>query len=338
MAQHKAPTAVTLAATSEKSGLALFVDRYWKLGLLLAVVITAVVVFRVSRSESERQELIKGWDALVAVTTQDPMSGLTGSPEELRAIAERDKQLQAAPWALFIAARAALEKHEFDVAKQSLEQLKASYPNHPLLQQTFAYAADGAPISTVQALSQRIDSLKAWTEAHPDLFKNPDPPADGPKVRINTDKGTIVVQLYPNLAPKHVENFLKLAREGFYAGTRFHAVRKGGWIQGGDPNSKELDTSKWGQGQTESGIDREENSLRHFAGYLSMWKKPGEAQSSGCQFLITTHAAHSLDGQNVVFGKVIEGLDTINKIEAAKLVEGTERPEDPTVVQSIEAL
>lgn len=336
MAQHKAPTAVTIAATSEKSGLALLVEKYWKLGVVVVLAVTGFVIFRVSQAESERQVLIQGWDSLMAVATRDPMGALTGSPDELKTVADRESQSQAAPWALFIAAKSALEKRDYEAAKQSIEQLRTRFPSHPLVQQAFAFSASGAPQSAVDVLSARIDNLKSWTSAHAALFDNPPPPADAPKVRLNTDKGTIVVQLYPNLAPKHVENFLKLAREGFYAGTKFHAVRKGSWIQGGDPNTKEADVTKWGQGATEAGIEREKTGLSHFAGYLSMWKKPGDAQSSGCQFLITTAEAHSLDGQNVVFGKVIEGTDVVAKIEGAKLVDNTERPEDPTTLQSVE--
>jgi len=326
MAQHKAPTAVTIAATSEKSGLALFVEKYWKFGAVFSLAITAIVLFRVSQAESEREILIKGWDSLMAVATRDSMGALTGSPEELRTIAERDSQTQAAPWALFIAAKSALEKHDFEAAKTNLERLRTSYPEHPLLKQTFALGASGAQLSAADVLGTRIESLRSWTSVHEGLFQNPAPPADAPRVRLNTDQ-----------APKHAENFLKLAKEGFYAGTKFHAVRKGSWIQGGDPNTKEADVTKWGLGATETGIELEQNSLHHFAGTLSMWKKPGDAQSSGCQFVITTAAAHSLDGQNVVFGKVIEGLDVLSKVEEAKLVENTERPEDPTVLQSVEA-
>lgn len=336
MAQHKAPTAVTIAATSEKSGLALFVERYWKFGAVFALAVTAIVVYRVSQAETEHQVLIKGWDSLMEVASRDAIGSLSGTPEALKAVADRDSTSQAAPWALFIAAKSALEKQNFEAAKTSLEQLRSQYPDHPLLKQTFAFSASGSPMSAADVLGARLDSLRTWTAAHNSLYDNPAPPADAPRVRLNTDKGSLVVQLYPNLAPKHVENFLKLAREGFYAGTKFHAVRKGSWVQGGDPNTKDADVSKWGLGSTEAGVDREDNALHHFSGYLSMWKKPGDAQSSGCQFLITTGASHALDGQNVVFGKVVEGMDILTKIESAKLVESTERPEDPTVLQSVE--
>lgn len=336
MAQHKAPTAVTLAATSEKSGLALFVEKYWRMGALLALGITAVVLFSVFQKQRVRQEQARGWDALLAVAKPDALNGLGGVPEELLAIAEREKATEAGPWGLFVAARAALEKRDFPAAEQLVQRLRAEYPQHALQTQTYPFTAEGPLQSASEALSARISAAKAWSVAHPTLFENAPPPADAPRVAIHTDQGDIVVQLYPALAPKHVENFMKLAREGLYSGTRIHAVRKGSWIQAGDPSTRDVDVSKWGTAPAEVGPEREVNELRHFAGVLSMWKKPGEATSSSSQFLLTTGPAHSLDGQNVVFGAVVEGRDVLTKIENAPLVAGTERPETPTVIQTVE--
>lgn len=338
MAQHKAPTAVTIAATTEKSGLALLVERYWKLGALLAVGITGLVIYRVSTSESKRAERARGWDALLAVTSKDPLGGLAGVPEELRTIADRERASEAAPWALFIAARSALEKKDYEGAKRSLEQLRTSYPAHALVVQAYEFSANGAPMSPVDALSARVHALEAWVREHATLFENPAPPAEAPRVRINTDKGSIVVQLYPMAVPKHTEHFLRLAREGAYSSTKFHAVRKGSWVQGGDPSSKDSDVTAWGKDSSEGGVEGEESNLRHFAGYLGMWRKPGETRSLAHQFYLTTGAAHSQDGQSVLFGKVVEGMDVLTAIEGGALAEGTERPVEPVTIQSVEAL
>jgi cyclophilin family peptidyl-prolyl cis-trans isomerase len=338
MAQHKAPTAVTIAATTEKSGLALVVERYWKLGALLAVGITGLVIYKVSSSESRRAERARGWDALLAVTSKDPVGGLAGVPEELRTIADRDQSSEAAPWALFIAARSSLEKKDYEGAKRSLEQLQASYPTHALVAQAYEFHANGTPMSPVDALSARVQALETWVREHSALFENPPPPADAPRVRINTDKGSVVVQLYSTAAPKHAEHFLRLAREGAYSGTKFHSVRKGSWVQGGDPSSKDSDVTAWGKDTSEGGVDGEDSSLRHFAGYLGMWRKPGESRSLSHQFYLTTGAAHSQDGQTVLFGKVVEGMEVLTAIEGGALAEGTERPVEPVTIQSVEAL
>lgn len=338
MAQHKAPTAITIAPTSEKSGFALFVDRYWKLGAAVAVAFTAVVLWNASREEKAREHQISGWSELLAVAKPDGGSGQPGSPADIRAVAERVKTTDAAAWGLFMAAKGAMEKRDYDLALSSLDALKAGYPDHALLKDQLPLGKDGALTTSFALLEQRIRAQKEWAAAHPGLFTNPEPPADAPRVRINTDKGALTILLYPNLAPKHVENFLKLCREGYYTGTKFHSVRRGSWIRGGDPSTREADTAKWGEGGPGYGIDAEPNDLRHFSGYLSMWKKPGETQSSGSQFTLTTGDAHALDGQQVVFGKVVDGMDTATKIEASPLTPSTDRPQDPTTIQSVEVL
>ncbi|MBK7642652.1 MAG: peptidylprolyl isomerase [Planctomycetes bacterium] len=169
------------------------------------------------------------------------------------------------------------------------------------------------------------------------MFANPEPPADSPKVRIKTDKGDIVVALYAKEAPKHVENFLKLCREGFYNGIKFHRVMKGFMIQSGDPNSKTEDRATWGQGGPGYKVDREENKLHHFAGYLAAAKQGGDAQSSGSQFYITTADRLNLDGNYVVFGKVLEGMDVAHSIEDSEIDPATaDRPLHPAAIVSTE--
>jgi cyclophilin family peptidyl-prolyl cis-trans isomerase len=198
---------------------------------------------------------------------------------------------------------------------------------------------DGAPISLVEELERRYAEQKAWRANHPDMFANPEPPADSPKVRIKTDKGDIVVALYAKEAPKHVENFLKLAREGYYANTKFHRVVSGFMIQGGDPNSKTEDRATWGQGGPGYKIDREENGLHHFAGYLAAAKLGGDVQSSGSQFYITTADRLNLDGGYVVFGKVLEGMDAVHAIEQGEIDPTSgDRPLTPAVLLSTEVL
>jgi len=338
MAQHKAPTAVTIAPVSEKSGLALFVERYWKLGALLALVATAGILWMQYQKVSVQQTHARGWESLLAVAPPDQMGGLTGPPASILEVADRVKDTSAGPWSLFVAARASLDKREFDVAISALDRLRTNYPQHALVTEPLPVGKEGTSASAVDLLRERIKLQRGWETSRPALFKNPEPPADAPRVRLNTDKGAIVVQLYPDQAPKHVENFVKLAREGYFVGHRFHSVRQGSWVRSGDPLSKEADVAKWGTGGPGYGVDAETNDLRHFAGYLSMFKQPGEAQSSGSQFTLTTGATHSLDGQETVFGKVVEGLDVLTAIESARLVEGTDRPEENTTIQAVEVL
>lgn len=138
-------------------------------------------------------------------------------------------------------------------------------------------------------------------------------------VILETTLGDIVIALNDSAAPKHSANFRKLAKEGFYEGTTFHRVIPGFMIQGGDPNSKDDDRSNDGMGGPPYKIDAE-IGLSHERGVIAAARQ-GDAvnplrQSSGSQFYITVAEAKFLDGQYSVFGKVIEGMDVVDKIVA----------------------
>ena len=130
---------------------------------------------------------------------------------------------------------------------------------------------------------------------------------------IETNFGNIVIQLYPDVAPGHVENFVKLAQDGFYDGTTFHRVIPDFMIQGGDPNSKDEDRSNDGQGGPGYTINAEFSDVPHKRGILSM-ARAQDPNSAGSQFFIVVKDSNFLDGQYTVFGEVIEGMDVADKI------------------------
>ena len=130
---------------------------------------------------------------------------------------------------------------------------------------------------------------------------------------IETNFGNIVIQLYPDVAPGHVENFVKLAQDGFYDGTAFHRVIPDFMIQGGDPNSKDEDRSNDGQGGPGFTINAEFSDVPHKRGILSM-ARAQDPNSAGSQFFIVVKDSNFLDGQYTVFGEVIEGMDVADKI------------------------
>lgn len=338
MAQHKAPTAVTFAPTHEKGGLALAVEQYWKPAALVAAALSVGLLWWVHKKEAHREESDMSWEALMNVATEDSRGGLSGSPQDLLAIDQKVRETQAGPWALYIAATSAASLRDYASAKESLKRLRVEYPNHPLVVEKYGFDSAEEAVSAIDQLERRLNAQEAWSQSHSALFANPDLPADAPRVRLNTDRGAIVVGLYSMEAPKHVENFLKLVKEGYYTGTKFHRIRVGSFIQAGDPNSVQGDPSTWGQGGPDYKIDKEVNQLRHFSGVLSAFKEANEQQSSGSQFIITTGDAHQFDTQYVVFGRVLEGLDVVSKIEHGTLVSGADRPEDPVTIQSTEAL
>ena len=151
---------------------------------------------------------------------------------------------------------------------------------------------------------------------------------------IKTSEGEMVAEFWPDVAPKTVENFKKLAKSGFYDGTAFHRVIKGFMIQGGDPLTKdESKKARWGTGDPGYKIDAEFNKKSHERGVLSMARSQ-DPNSAGSQFFICHGAPKSLDGQYTAFGKLIKGDDVLEKIATTKTLPG-DRPEKRMNVESI---
>jgi peptidyl-prolyl cis-trans isomerase B (cyclophilin B) len=131
---------------------------------------------------------------------------------------------------------------------------------------------------------------------------------------IKTNEGEMVVQFWTDAAPNTIENFKKLARQGFYDGTIFHRIVKGFMIQGGDPNSKDpAKESSYGQGDPGYKIKAEFNNHSHDRGVISM-ARAADPNSAGSQFFICLAPVRRLDGQYTTFGKLIKGDDVLEKI------------------------
>ena len=132
-------------------------------------------------------------------------------------------------------------------------------------------------------------------------------------VVIETKFGNMELKLFPDVAPGHVENFLKLAKSGFYDGTLFHRVIPGFMIQGGDPNSKGTDRSTHGTGGPGYSIDAEFNDKPHVRGTLSM-ARSRNPDSAGSQFFIVVKESSFLNRQYTVFGEVVSGMEVADEI------------------------
>ncbi|HSE35828.1 MAG TPA: peptidylprolyl isomerase [Blastocatellia bacterium] len=135
---------------------------------------------------------------------------------------------------------------------------------------------------------------------------------------IATDLGVIRFEFFPNKAPRHTQQFVKLARAGFYDGSAFHRVIPRGLIQGGDPQLKDSQTprERWGAGAL-SQIADEFSDIKHVRGTVSTVRIPGQANSGGAQFFICASAQPQLDGQFSAFGQVTEGIDVVEQISLA---------------------
>jgi peptidyl-prolyl cis-trans isomerase B (cyclophilin B) len=132
---------------------------------------------------------------------------------------------------------------------------------------------------------------------------------------IETRLGNIELRFFSDKAPKHVENFVTLARSGFYDKTIFHRVIPGFMIQGGDPNTKGTDKSTYGMGGPGHQVKAEFNDTSHGRGIVSMARSQNP-DSAGSQFFIVVADSQFLDRQYTVFGEVVEGMDVADQIVA----------------------
>jgi peptidyl-prolyl cis-trans isomerase B (cyclophilin B) len=156
---------------------------------------------------------------------------------------------------------------------------------------------------------------------------------------IKTNEGEIVVQFWTDAAPNTVENFKKLARQGFYDGTTFHRIVKEFMIQGGDPNSKDpAKENSYGEGGPGYNVKAEFNDHSHDRGVISMARGP-DPDSAGSQFFICLAPVHRLDHQYTTFGKLIKGQDVLEKIGGIPVTRNSMgEPSKPTkrvVIESI---
>jgi peptidyl-prolyl cis-trans isomerase B (cyclophilin B) len=147
------------------------------------------------------------------------------------------------------------------------------------------------------------------------------------QVTLHTNHGPVAVELFDDDAPKTVENFLKLSRDGFYDGLTFHRIIKDFMIQGGDPEG----TGTGGPGYT---FEDEFNQHKVERGALAM-ANAGPNTNGSQFFVVTTEAAPWLDGKHTVFGKVTAGMEAVDAIEGMD-TDAQDRPAEPVVIERVE--
>jgi len=144
---------------------------------------------------------------------------------------------------------------------------------------------------------------------------------------LHTNHGAIEVELFPDDVPKTVENFEKLARDGFYDGVIFHRVIPDFMIQGGDPTG----TGTGGPGYT---FEDEFNDHKIVRGALAM-ANAGPNTNGSQFFIVTTEAASWLDGKHTVFGRVVDGMEAVDTIESTP-TDASDRPLEPQKIERVE--
>jgi len=153
-------------------------------------------------------------------------------------------------------------------------------------------------------------------------------------VTINTNFGVIALDLYENLAPNTVANFVKLTNKGFYNGTKFHRVINNFMIQGGDPlSADDSQEARWGTGGPGyTFADEIHLENKNAVGTISMANAGPD--TNGSQFFINTADNNFLNEKHTVFGRVINGMDVVDAIQNTKTLPG-DRPVEPVVIEKI---
>jgi len=146
------------------------------------------------------------------------------------------------------------------------------------------------------------------------LAEKPTTGEEAPHVLLKTKFGEMEIVLFPELAPKHVESFLKLVKSGYYNGTIFHRIIPGFMIQGGDPNTKDpANKNKYGTGGPGYTVPAEFSKVKHEKGILSA-ARTQDPNSAGSQFFIMVDKSPHLDGKYTVFGEVVKGIEVAETI------------------------
>ncbi len=180
-------------------------------------------------------------------------------------------------------------------------------------------------VASAPALAQKSNPAKISANSKTEAKAAPTKPSSNPQYVITvtqgeTKLGDITVELFQDLAPKHVANFDSLVKAKFYDGTAFHRVIPGFMIQGGDPNSKSKPATTWGQGDpSQTMVPAEFNKTSHKRGILSAARRGDNINSATSQFFICHADATYLDGQYTVYGQVLSGMEVVDKVATAQL-------------------
>lgn len=240
-----------------------------------------------------------------------------------------------------------LELEAGSVVKLDLDLTEAIMASHAYAKHDFKLdypGADGKPIEVRVLALAPAKGLEFMDEK-----KMPAAELAKYDVLLETNRGNMVVEFWPDTAPGHVRNFLDLSYTGFYNGILFHRVGAGFMIQGGDPSTKSADSSKWGTGSGPRMLKHEFSAKKHVRGVLSMARGGGGTpaqdekmwDSASSQFFIMDGPNPGLDGKYSAFGMLIDGFDTLDKIvnaPGARGPDGTIRPNEPQKILSATVL
>lgn len=229
--------------------------------------------------------------------------------DRLGSIIVRGKDTPIEPIAMLMLGVSLFNSGEIDAAQATFEEISVQFASHPLVDRRDKGGTrliDSLKIQCAREIAFRRTN-EVRTLPQPEL----DPDSD---TTLNFSKGPVVIRFYKNAAPLHRENFLKLAKEGYYDRTRIHRLVPATLVQLGDPNSREQDLSRWGQGGPGYTLDNEFSLITHRRGTVSMYRGPGRPRSHGSQFQILLKDQPNLDFVQTPFAEVVSGIDVIDAV------------------------
>jgi cyclophilin family peptidyl-prolyl cis-trans isomerase len=195
----------------------------------------------------------------------------------------------------------------------------------------------GFSFTACNQTSTNTSTGNANSEGSSNVKTNVKPQADAEVAVIETaDYGRIVLELYSNIAPQHVERFKKLINEKFFDGTAIHRIDPNlGIIQGGDPLTKGSDSAMWGTGNSPyPNVPAEFSDIPYERGTLGA-ARTSDVNGANCQWFITLKKQPAFDKKYTVFGRVIDGIKNAEVIMTAPTQTGSERPADKVVIKSV---
>jgi cyclophilin family peptidyl-prolyl cis-trans isomerase len=340
MAQHKAPVEVSIV-TEEKSKFAQAVERMMLPFFLLFTIATVIILWRSNNAEKEEAKVGSDWNGILEARAE-----MDSDLAAKAVLAANGSLIQ--PYLLLTQANIAHFRHEAETVDQAVAAIVDS--GHPVLTKMMFPIGTGGALTTLSSkMSERLALENKWV-ADNSVLNNDAPPAGSPEVIFETSEGTIRIALYQDKAPLHTANLLQRVEEKYFDNLFFSRVTKNRsiWtIQTGDPKARmpedgsSWDSSEWSRenGPDET-IAKEETGLVHDEGFVSMDLKPGGLESSGSQFMITLQPVYAFDQGQVVFGKVVEGMDVARMIgegEVSADDDGTQiqfAPVSPIVITS----
>ena len=304
--------------------------NYVYLGIALVVVIWGgVYVGKLIRAKKNNLR----WEKVYRETgihSKDSYSFVGGSlydrlakadPVQEKALIEENKGTPVEPYLRYLRGRTLSLKNRDSQAKSELASLEKLFSSSELVTQPLNYAFFDKPLTPVKAVLEEMKQNELARKKYPFLFHNPEPDPSVTAV-LQTNRGVIKIRFYPAKAPKHVKNFLRLAKAGFYDGQKIFKVSRGGnsytpiFLEFGDVRTRDPKSKpeEWGNLDEKEPLPLESRRLFHFKGAVTAPNVSGGEGTSAKLVQVLGGDFHTWDGQNQVFGQVVEGLDLVTEL------------------------